>query len=460
MQRRYDASLVSDPNAASGDATDSSTGATSASSDPNRVNLDLVDLLYAVPVAALATRVGETELEHISAAAWADIILALVALTLGWVGHHTNRWRRQKEAPDPERLHERPFTEGSFWQFWIEVFVIGVYFALTTRLSLPGHSRVHTLHWKGSWIVVLFLLYLIWDGADIWISFMRAKAAEKDEPGAGKQYKRWRERATHGALVTFLFLLVFFAVRLCAPAGSYSTVWFDATCILLLYLYRVAQQLWIHAFWGISWDKDPPHGGLARPLVLAGVAVLLIAVGVLAVTGVLHELFTHRREPMVIDRLKPARGPTTGGTSVGVTGEFFEPGSATRFRVGTQRATSARCPSTTSCTFVTPPGPAGKAQVIALLRGGRAKSSTKKPHAFTYVAPAREAVRVELTARGRRVLRRQLGAGCRADDLDGRLLGGPSSAPLVLAFATGECHRLLMHLPRTFGAVYAAVPIR
>jgi hypothetical protein len=458
MPRRYDRSLVFGNDAGSGSsASADATNLKMADRTPNRVNLDLVDLLYAVPVAALATRVGETELVQVGASAWADIVLALVALTLGWVGHHTNRWRRDKDAPDPSWLHENAFTEGAFWQFWLEVFVIGAYFALSTRLSLPGHSRVSSFHWKGSWIVALFGLYVLWDAADIATTKMRAKRARRDETREADCYKSWAKRAWHGAIVTALFLLVFGAVRWRAPAGSYSTVPFDATCIVLLYAYRVAQQVWIRAFWGVSY-KDGPRPTKTRLVVAAGVLACVILVIALAGAGVLSDLFSLRREPMVISHLRPSHGPATGGTPVVIDGEFFERG-RTAFRVGKLNAPRVRCQSDTSCTLVTPPGPVGVAGVTASLRGDGSESSRSSEAArFTYVSPRREAVQVELTPRGRLVLRQRLGAGCRNDDLHGRLIAGPSSAPLVLSFATANCRRLRVRVTPNLGAVDASAP--
>jgi hypothetical protein len=199
-------------------------------SDPDRVALSFVDLLYAVPVAALATRVSETHLKGVSLSGWTDIGLALVALTLGWIGHHTNRLRRQKMAPEPS-IPTAPFTELRFVQFFFEVFIIGVYFALSTRLRLPGSPGVAMpeLHWKASWLLALFVLYLCWDVLDITIAKKRGK-------------HEWETRACWGAKVTGLFIVVFGVGRLLTPADAHSAAPFDIICIFALYGYRVAQQ--------------------------------------------------------------------------------------------------------------------------------------------------------------------------------------------------------------------------
>lgn len=201
--------------------------------NPELVGLSFVDLLYAVPVAALANTVAETQLRHISRSGWADIFLALFALTLGWIGHHSNRQR--KAAQGHERpFPPKPFTELHFLQFWAEVSIIGVYFALSVRLLLPGRAGVSAseLHWKGSWLVALFVLYFVWDLLDVAIACDR------------KQHD-WADRARHGGYVTFAFIIVFLAWRLLGPSHSSSTVAFDLVSIVLLFLYRWIQQWYI-----------------------------------------------------------------------------------------------------------------------------------------------------------------------------------------------------------------------
>jgi hypothetical protein len=410
----------------------------------DRINLNFVDLLYAVPVAALATRVSTADLEHVSAAAWGDILLALIALTFGWVGHHTNRRRREKEAPEPSKVSNKTFTESSFWQFGVEVGIIGVYFALSARLSLP-HTRNAQLHWKALWIVVLFVLYLMWDGLDLWIACIRSK-----HPPEGRQpdeYEAWGKRAVQGALVTALFLAVFCGVLYSAPTGRWWTLPFDVTCIALLYLYRVSQQEWIRAFRG----GHAPLRTWSGRLIVAG-AILLVVLGIV---GPLKELFSWRDETVAIAQLTPKDGPTTGGTPVTVRGKNFDPGE-TVFRAGKAAATNVLCQSVTECTFLTPPGSAGTTDVVAALPGG--ESSRRSAHSrFTYTAvkpKSIEHVFVELTAYGRRLLRRRLGVGCLNDDLRGLVVAGPSSAPVVLGFASRGCGRIRVRITPSVGAVY------
>jgi hypothetical protein len=415
----------------------------------NHVNLDFIDLLYAVPVAALATRIGETHLEHVGPAAWFDIFLALIALTLGWIGHHNNRQRKQKNARDRE-LPTAAFTEWTFTQFIVEAGVIGVYFALSTRLSLPSDAATYSaqLHWKASWLLVLFALYVLWDLLDILVALTRAKLVDLE----GEEYKYWAKRAACGGMVSLLFAIVFASVRYSAPAGAYSTIPFDVACIVLLYCYRVSQQEWLRAF------QDNPR----RPwqtkrgaVTVAGVSVLLILLLSLALSGALTGIFSRDHERIVIAHLQPSRGSTSGGTRVTVQGEHFEP-SDIRFRFRAAYATDVHCPSDIRCTLQTPAGRGGLTYVIASLHGSGSGASRRSEAAqFTYMPPlAAPHVQVELTPYGRLLLRRRLGAGCRNDDLFGRIVAGPTAAPVVLTFASAGCRRLRLRLLPDLGTLY------
>src|SRR5206468_1535994 len=63
---------------------------TAATTDSQSVELNFVDLLYAVPVADLAIRASQTNLQGVPLSGWADTSLALWTILLGWIGHHTN----------------------------------------------------------------------------------------------------------------------------------------------------------------------------------------------------------------------------------------------------------------------------------------------------------------------------------------------------------------------------------
>jgi hypothetical protein len=204
---------------------------------PQSVELGFVDLLYAVPVADLAVRVSGTTLHHVTPSGWGDVGLALTTITLGWIGHHSNR---QKLPPGMRANRLRPvrnYWSRRFVQFVVEVLIVIVYFALGTRSFLPagaGVGRAGTV-WKAECLLAVFILYLIWDLLDAWI--------------ASKPARAWADRALRGACVTFVFVVVFAAfvgVALANPHPS-SVVLFDLVAIGLLYAYRVVQELVLRA---------------------------------------------------------------------------------------------------------------------------------------------------------------------------------------------------------------------
>lgn len=204
----------------------------SVDGNPESVGLSFVDLLYAVPVADIAVRVSATKLKGVTASGWADIALALTAITLGWIGHHNNRVRLPPK--EKERRRTTPFWDLRFPQFVVEVLIIVAYFALGARPVLPGGVGVATPTelWKAEWLTGLFALYLVWDALDIFI----AKRAQEWE---------WRQRAKTGRNVTLGFLVVFVIFLIVASMGSdprHSVVVFDLLAIFFLYLYRVTQE--------------------------------------------------------------------------------------------------------------------------------------------------------------------------------------------------------------------------
>lgn len=72
----------------------------------------------------------------------------------------------------------------------------------------------------------------------------------------------------------------------------------------------------------------------------------------------------------VVSALSPNSGSTAGGTEVTVNGAGFSPGSgATVFKFGSRDATSVDCPSTTTCTVVSPSHATGTVEVRAAANG-------------------------------------------------------------------------------------------
>jgi alpha-tubulin suppressor-like RCC1 family protein len=96
-----------------------------------------------------------------------------------------------------------------------------------------------------------------------------------------------------------------------------------------------------------------------------------------------HDVFKY--EAPTIASISPAAGPLAGGTSVTVSGSGFAPGAGmTSFLFGKASGASVQCSSSTSCTFLTPPGKkAGVVEIIAAV--GKSKSKKSPPgDQFTY----------------------------------------------------------------------------
>jgi hypothetical protein len=216
-----------------------------------QAGLTYVDLLYAVPVADLATRVSETHL-HMAASGWSDIALALIAITFGWIGHHTNRQKMPKAMADNRLRPQAPFAGAHFLQFIAEVAIIGAYFALGSRVKFH-HAESASELWKAAWLVVVFSLYLIWDMLDIRIATrLRGEIEAKPTPPIGedasseriaaRELRLWAMRAKAGKAVTFAFLLVFSVFIAVAVVDTHLVVAFDIAAVLCLYAYRRVQH--------------------------------------------------------------------------------------------------------------------------------------------------------------------------------------------------------------------------
>jgi hypothetical protein len=210
------------------------------------VGLSFVDLLYAVPVADLATRIADTHLQHVRASGWFDVLLALTAITFGWVGHHTNRQRMPEPLKSLRNSKQHTFTQLRFVQFLVEIVIIVAYFALGTRAVLPEHQGVAAPDefWKGVLLVGIYGLYLVWDLLDIRIA--RREAGRQTDAGAIRELKEWVRRAKRGRTVTLAFV-VLFAIFLAIGWSERhhklgSVVAFDVGAIILLYAYRAIEE--------------------------------------------------------------------------------------------------------------------------------------------------------------------------------------------------------------------------
>lgn len=211
-------------------------------------SLGLLDLLYAVPVGDLAVRVSSAELGAVSNAAWAYLAVCLTTLGFSWIGLHHNRAEMtmaERTAADNEGPGNRGFVidEGfgsvRFVQFVVEIGIIGLYFAMSLKLQLPGERPDGTpipeslsLTWLVGLLAWVFAAYLAWDVLDI----VQAHR---------KHLTVWRHEAWVGGIVTAVFTLVFWVSWILSHHlhqwREDPIVW-AGPIIALLYLYRVVQE--------------------------------------------------------------------------------------------------------------------------------------------------------------------------------------------------------------------------
>ncbi|HTR88573.1 MAG TPA: IPT/TIG domain-containing protein, partial [Solirubrobacteraceae bacterium] len=84
-----------------------------------------------------------------------------------------------------------------------------------------------------------------------------------------------------------------------------------------------------------------------------------------------------------VEGISPGSGAATGGTQVTISGSGFAVGTgATQLKFGSRYATEVSCPSTTTCTALTPANKAGSSAVTAVV--GKAKSAASAQARFSY----------------------------------------------------------------------------
>jgi F0F1-type ATP synthase assembly protein I len=240
------------------------------------VGLDFIDLLYAVPVAVLADRLAHTNLARVQPAGWADVTVALAAITFGWIGHHTNRRKVPREARmDAEK---EPFTTLRLVQILVEILVIGVYLGLVTRAGLTKQVGVNAPSALAkAWLLgTLYLTYLAWDILDILI-------ADKYETRRWRSAAKptWQIRACRGGFVTLVFVCVFWCswgIAYLDRARGNLVILFDLATLVCLYAYRVIQQ----KLGKRSESLPRPKAGL---ILITAVSLAIIVVLAKALTG-------------------------------------------------------------------------------------------------------------------------------------------------------------------------------
>ena len=111
-------------------------------------------------------------------------------------------------------------------------------------------------------------------------------------------------------------------------------------------------------------------------------------------TSAVSNLDRFKYRPTVTN-VSPTSGPTTGGTSVTVTGTGFALGTtATRFRFGKTLATAVNCGTTTTCTAV---APAHESAIVDVKAGVNKVVSAKNPPADQFAYTSAEGRTWDLT---------------------------------------------------------------
>jgi hypothetical protein len=92
-------------------------------------------------------------------------------------------------------------------------------------------------------------------------------------------------------------------------------------------------------------------------------------------------------ESPTVTSVSPRSGPTTGASTITVSGSGFALGAGTLFKFGKAAGTSADCSSTTMCTVLAPAAIKNKAGVVDVRATSTGKTSTKNPadDQYTYV---------------------------------------------------------------------------
>ncbi len=104
-----------------------------------------------------------------------------------------------------------------------------------------------------------------------------------------------------------------------------------------------------------------------------------------ATLGSVFTYFIASASAPAVTAVTPSSGPTSGGTTVTITGTGFS--GATKVAFGALRATSFTVVSATQITAVTPAQPSGVRPVLVTTALGGTSASGGPPDAFSYIAP-------------------------------------------------------------------------
>jgi homotetrameric cytidine deaminase len=128
------------------------------------------------------------------------------------------------------------FLSVRFFQFLLEVVIVGLYFVMSLRIQLPTSARPQIIQPPMTWLVavlsLVFVAYLVWDVLDV----LQARTNNNSA---------WQRMAWVGGEVTLVFValyaLCFLLIRITEPT-PYAAIWWSVPLAISLYVYRVAQE--------------------------------------------------------------------------------------------------------------------------------------------------------------------------------------------------------------------------
>lgn len=189
-----------------------------ASDDSRRLRITIVEVLYALTIAEVATRIarlvadGHTPLT--APAAFAHLTLAMCLVTTSWVD-----WPQSK-APGNVAPVDGVFSWG-FVILLVDVIIVIFYFILAQGVdpSTGGSAANETL-----WTLLVFGAYVLWDVLTNTVS------------PAGRFWARGRISLA----CTLVAALIWYGLR--GVTGDAAVVLTDAALIALVFLFRALKQ--------------------------------------------------------------------------------------------------------------------------------------------------------------------------------------------------------------------------
>ncbi len=249
---------------------------------------EFVGMMFAITIGEVglqaAALVQARHLAHFLPAC-CHLILATVVVATSWVG-----WSLSA-APGARSEFKRVFQ----WELLVlllDVFLVIVYFILVRTIDFGKEAtppRTDPASTVAGWILVIFILYLVWD------IFTKVIISWRDRESSKKKFREhfdrsWRRSVGSRMLPTVVCCaLAWLTWRLVQTADCphYLTADFALLCVVLLF--RALKELVSAYYPAPPRDKSSPSRRLAMSkrsaIVLTAVCALGIAVGLLWTTG-------------------------------------------------------------------------------------------------------------------------------------------------------------------------------